>query len=764
MLQRLAVETPRQLGFRVETARYTKTEWAAAQSAAAACAAALCESPISRVAAASALKVGALVRMLEAPNRAVAAAAARLLRAVQADSRARSALDVGAGFRDLVARAHALVASAGEVARLTLSKRADDVEQIEEEPFDKSTPSTNRPCRLSDDLLKYRKRPGEANDVPEDDQDDCGVAWARVLNVNGQELLYYHAAAMDDGPLRDAAGALSLVAEELEELVETGDGRALADAWIVAFAEDRAWGFLCPLAHAPEPLAEAALRILAACCRARPRMGSVLVDCGVHRPLLCLDAPARSQPLPTRIPQLYASSPKARAAAGEILAACSKWGAGGFDEAVCDDERRALATLESLLEAGDRVAGPEADAAVAGAANAAAAAVAIRPVRCMLVELRFVENVAVPAWRAAAPGSARRVGLSTFLRQLLDHKPYLTKLLANFERRGRMPLFNSLTHELRCEDLGDEPARFDVEANTVANAWDAERKREQLDADLDAPDDPKRVSAVARRLAAALPEGGAFLELGANAGLVAAPGGRLFAFKLPRDPSSEYPRLAPAAAPRRPDERSSPEGSVLAQVAARLAELTTARIVIAEPCDAARLAVRDRLSGRASEESAETGRASEETETAETPPDVFEGDRWAVARADVRDKTLSAFPQVRGPFDVILFHDARNYVNDWETFLSDVVQKHLAPSSGKVCFLEDRDVGFVLGDDAVHAGLAEDARSGDVVSFPNTNDLLVFGFADGPPFPASEAAPAPKRRAAADMLAGGEEAGLLDLD
>ena len=54
-----------------------------------------------------------------------------------------------------------------------------------------------------------------------------------------------------------------------------------------------------------------------------------------------------------------------------------------------------------------------------------------------------------------------------------------------------------------------------------------------------------------------------------------------------------------------------------------------------------------------------------------------------------------------GPFDVVLFHDAQSYVHDWEACFADVARNCLVEKTGKVCVREDKDVGFVLGDDCV---------------------------------------------------------------
>ena len=74
----------------------------------------------------------------------------------------------------------------------------------------------------------------------------------------------------------------------------------------------------------------------------------------------------------------------------------------------------------------------------------------------------------------------------------------------------------------------------------------------------------------------------------------------------------------------------------------------------------------------------------------------------------------------------------------------------------------------------MHAGLAQDKAASEAVTFPSRDGLFVYGFEGGPAFPKlgsampADRAVAKKARelakAAEALLAGGEAAGLLDLD
>ncbi|KAH8046182.1 hypothetical protein JL722_13785 [Aureococcus anophagefferens] len=399
----------------------------------------------------------------------------------------------------------------------------------------------------------------------------------------------------EDAEVEDAVGALELVAEELEALVADPRRKDEVDGWISALSEDRAWGFLAPLIHGPPPLAEARA--------ARP--GGLL-------PRLPGHSPRGHEPLRTHVPELYKTSRRARNAAATVLGACGR--TAGFNQGVDDDERRSLSTLQALLEAADQ--DPNAEAT-----------------------LRFVENVIVPMWRTATPHGEPRKALSSLLRGMLRDETFMQKLLINFEKRGRVGLFNSLTNELRCEDLGDSAQLFEREANSAR---------------LGILDDLKQVG---------------------------------------RDPD-----------------------------------------------------VKD-----------------EEDYVSE----VLVNGNVKLVRADARAKALSEFEALKemGPYDVIYLQNAKDYVVDFEPFFADLAKHLLVKPSGKLCFLEDKDFGFVLGDDAVHAGLVEDDASGECVVLQKGRDLFIFGYEDGPGFPLpGSPIPAPRAKKADAMLKGGKEAGLLDLD
>ena len=742
-LQKMSVLTPKTMGFRMDTARYTKNEWATAQRCAAEAAALLCEHKPSRVAAAKVLKISALVKMLESPNRDVSERGARTLRAVTTDAAARRALDVRAGFRDLLKYAHELVACSGEVARLTLRMRSvDDVaarQRAQEEQRAQSAKAKvarakaraagggaraaagERTTTKADAILGYplKQMFKDGTKKAEDDDGDeeaevparrSTVDWATKLQTDGQELLYYRADHLDKRKVEDAVGALELVAEELEALVADPRRKDEVDGWISALSEDRAWGFLAPLIHGPPPLAEAALRVLAACCLGCPDVGHALVDCMAYRPLLTLDSPRGHEPLRTHVPELYKTSRRARNAAATVLGACGR--TAGFNQGVDDDERRSLSTLQALLEAADQ--DPNAEATVAGAAAAMASVVNYRPERVLLVELRFVENVIVPMWRTATPHGEPRKALSSLLRGMLRDETFMQKLLINFEKRGRVGLFNSLTNELRCEDLGDSAQLFEREATSVDAIWtSSDKKREQLEQDR--ADDDLRVDAVARCLATALPKRGKFLEFGMTTGLVSS----------------------------------------------RLKDLVdrSVSIVVADPSDKARLGILDDLK--------RVGRDPDVKDEEDYVSEVLVNGNVKLVRADARAKALSEFEALKemGPYDVIYLQNAKDYVVDFEPFFADLAKHLLVKPSGKLCFLEDKDFGFVLGDDAVHAGLVEDDASGECVVLQKGRDLFIFGYEDGPGFPLpGSPILAPRAKKADAMLKGGKEAGLLDLD
>ncbi|KAH8067160.1 hypothetical protein JL721_7859 [Aureococcus anophagefferens] len=727
---KMSVLTPKAMGFRMDTARYTKNEWATAQRCAAEAAALLCEHKPSRVAAAKVLKISALVKMLESPNRDVSERGARTLRAVTTDAAARRALDVRAGFRDLLKYAHELVACSGEVARLTLRMRSvDDVaarQRAQEEQRAQSAKAKvarakaraagggaraaagERTTTKADAILGYPLKQmfkDGATKAEDDDGDEDAevparrstVDWATKLQTDGQELLYYRADHLDKRKVEDAVGALELVAEELEALVADPRRRDEVDGWISALSEDRAWGFLAPLIHGPPPLAEAALRVLAACCLGCPDVGHALVDCMAYRPLLTLDSPRGHEPLRTHVPELYKTSRRARNAAATVLGACGR--TAGFNQGVDDDERRSLSTLQALLEAADQ--DPNAEATVAGAAAAMASVVNYRPERVLLVELRFVENVIVPMWRTATPHGEPRKALSSLLRGMLRDETFMQKLLINFEKRGRVGLFNSLTNELRCEDLGDSAQLFEREANSVDAIWtSSDKKREQLEQDR--ADDDLRVDAVARCLATALPKRGKFLEFGMTTGLVSS----------------------------------------------RLKDLVdrSVSIVVADPSDKARLGILDDLK--------QVGRDPDVKDEEDYVSEVLVNGNVKLVRADARAKALSEFEALKemGPYDVIYLQNAKDYVVDFEPFFADLAKHLLVKPSGKLCFLEDKDFGF---DDA----------SGECVVLQKGRDLFIFGYEDGPGFPLpGSPIPAPRAKKADAMLKGGKEAGLLDLD
>lgn len=214
---------------------------------------------------------------------------------------------------------------------------------------------------------------------------------------------------------------------------------------MLELSADRVWGLLMPLLHAPAPVAEPALRILAQAAAVKT-IAPVLADMGCSRPLLTLDAP-KAHPLKSHIVQLY-KSPRGREASAVLLGLVGN--EYSTQLGISDDERRALSTLVGLIS------NSPTPKTLVGACGCMSGMLSYRSDRTLLLDVRFVENVLVPEWRAATSKSKEKGALGSLLNRVIGHEAFQARLVANFERRGRSPLLGQLMTELRVESEGKE--------------------------------------------------------------------------------------------------------------------------------------------------------------------------------------------------------------------------------------------------------------------------------------------------------------------
>ncbi|KAJ1455098.1 hypothetical protein M885DRAFT_565548 [Pelagophyceae sp. CCMP2097] len=134
------------------------------------------------------------------------------------------------------------------------------------------------------------------------------------------------------------------------------------------------------------------------------------------------------------------------------------------------------------------------------------------------VDLGFVEDVLVPAWRACAPQSQAKASLSKLLRLMLADAAFLERLTAKLEQRGRLGLVDCLVHEVQLEDVGDSAPRFQDECNELSKRWTVEANAEQLPNGSETAD--VELKRNAKHLAHALQPDTRVLEMGFKAGVV----------------------------------------------------------------------------------------------------------------------------------------------------------------------------------------------------------------------------------------------------
>ncbi|KAJ1448364.1 hypothetical protein M885DRAFT_539411 [Pelagophyceae sp. CCMP2097] len=619
-LLRISTSTPKVLAYRLETARFTRQEWAAAQSD--------CANVCARLAEAAPLKMARLlnvdlaVRMLASAD-AVGAFAARILRAATAGGDkavdARLVLDISGGLAGLLSFTRDALASTGELARY----KPDGAQEQE------------------------------------------------------ADVVYYFADQLDAAKLDRVVTALTMLADEAE-FVASGRGVAAQRFNAVKKVLAGAWRFFAPLLHAPPDVAEPAVRLLAAACLIAPATSVALAELGLCRPLLTLDAPSRQESISSSVASMLEASPRARAACAAVLASACAHRA--FQQTVEEDVQRCVQLLCRLVE---RTVEDRSGAdGVESAARALRHVLSYRPRRVDDVDLGFIENVLVPAWRACAPQSQAKASLSKLLRLILADAAFLERLTAKLEQRGRLGLVDGLVNELRLEDLGDSASRFQDECNDLSMRWTVKAKAEQLrngSADVE-------LKRIAKHLAHALQPDTRVLEMGFKAGVV----------------SLELAKLGSS-------------------------------VVVADACAAARTAVQDAalaLSTRIAVVSA--------------VDDVFGAEAGA---ATVERSAAADGVETPGGVDIVLLVDAQQDVDDWEQWFASV-RRNLEPRF--LCFVEDKDAGYVMCDDARHAGFVEDDASRKLVVLQNGRDLFIFRSGPG----AFPTAAAPLQPAAAPFDAG----------
>ncbi len=465
-LQRCAVSTPKQMGFRLETVRFTKAEWADAQRCAAEAIAACAEHDDARVETAAAVRAPRLLAMLRAPNRRVVAAAARALRAIATDARAREEAGAREALAELLSFAREAIGSAGEIVKFELKPRRGS-----HRPGPSGDAPTGEGLADGEDDVSSDDD-DDAGRAPPDDDDDDGLrppadeaakkqekrarrqrlaAAAKRARERPQDIVYYRVEDLEPARAGEAESALLLVAEDVEAAAaERADAPSAAlERIAIDLARAPCWGLLVPLLHAPLQLALPALRVLAAASAVRA-LAPTISDMGAARPLLALDSP-REHAVRTRVVEMYRDRDRGAAArerAAALVANCAE--VASTQLAVNDDERRVLDTLVGLAR---EASGPRGGATLDSAARALDALFGFRPERSLLLDLRAFENVLVPAWRAADRASRARASLGGLLARLLEHEQFRQRARADFARRGRLDLWRELSRELQIDDV-----------------------------------------------------------------------------------------------------------------------------------------------------------------------------------------------------------------------------------------------------------------------------------------------------------------------
>lgn len=258
-----------------------------------------------------------------------------------------------------------------------------------------------------------------------------GEAARYQISDRGNELIFFATGRLLPAAVHKATKALSLAAAtDLDEIF-----------------------FLMTLLHAQPPLAAHALRLLCSVTDFK-----ALASFGAHRPLLGLASPTLTSPVPTQLKQLFRTDIDSVRRAVRFLRCCSKY-PGAFDKEPFD-EAKAILAIEAMAERAHL------DDVAALLYNMCAA----QRRRLLLLDLRFFENVLVPAFQSEKRG-AESSSLADLLSLALSDNEAACKLASRLQRsRGNHDLLLQLASELaarkRPTNAGsifvDEQAKLDA--------------------------------------------------------------------------------------------------------------------------------------------------------------------------------------------------------------------------------------------------------------------------------------------------------------
>lgn len=265
-----------------------------------------------------------------------------------------------------------------------------------------------------------------------------GEAARYKISDRGKDLIFFATSRLQPAAVHKATKALSLA---------------------VTIDADKIF-FLMTLLHAQPPLAAHALRLLCTVTDFKS-----LARFGAHRPLLGLASPTVTAPVPTQLKQLFCTDTHSVRRAVKFLRCCSKY-PGAFDKDPFD-EAKAILAIESMAERAhlDDIAALLHNMCVA------------QRRRLLLLDLRFFENVLVPAFQSNRHG-AESSALAELLDLALSDDEAASRLANRLQRsRGNHDLLLQLASQLAARKRPTTAASVFADEQSKLDALDSAKIR-----------------------------------------------------------------------------------------------------------------------------------------------------------------------------------------------------------------------------------------------------------------------------------------------